>query len=970
MRDQPHFVSRAVLVGASTFSTLDDLPAVRANVPGLKSMLGDPVLHVGADDCETLIDPATTREVSAAVRAAAQEATHTLLVYYAGHGLIDPGTGHLHLAVPDSDCHSVFDTAVPYEWIKRSVETSRAARRIVILDCCYSARAFGVQSESVAALAEIDGTYLMAAAAETAVALSPPGEPYTAFTAELLDLLRFGITSGPELLDLDLIFDQLTRRLQSKSRPRPQSLCRNSLGSWAFARNNAYKPAPEADTGAIDVARALDATRTVPVSVLVSQITKLSEHRPATASEIVQTVLQCRAVADLMPLLAALYHAGQQRHVESALPALVAARAIEETADLLEQLLATPAEDAVVSLLRLSAELKTSSDTVRLATALIRAGLLEHTTVLLSAFAVTRDCESVLAMILLACGGELDALIAPVMHAVAEHRSITDVIALFQHLHDAPHPAHALDLIHSAARLRTATDTAEVITSLFRDGYRQIAENIFHTGIGHRGPEYTGELIAALQMLRLTEAAALGRYLAVRDSPVTDLSQLITHLLAVGQQQHALAAALEAARLRTAAEFVEISRALDATSPSHGMPALLDDAVRTSSPTDVAHIINVLDQAGQHTDALHVLWGTIRNRPPGHTGQMFKALDTAGSRFTDDAWLQELWRSHSPADVAHLARALDTNLMHKAALVCGVEDRSVSEAAALIAALETLSAGTRSNQTLDAVLRDWDHHRQASLVIALEERSVIGCAQYLEQRAQQSKPFTEALGSLRSAQKETVWQAVTFWWPRGGWQNRKGRTRPTPSEHDHAFYVVKDNDTVQSIAKRYGVRWAGIVEANDLRIPFDLYPGRQLRIPFQSEGARFVPPPFPSKLRPGRTHVSVFELQSALKQAGYMPTWVVDSIHYGPATCEAVARFNAEHRLARTHGATDEVISHRGWDLLHRIARRERLKAYEVPPGEYLQAWPEYPALEADSPPGRNAPAESESSPTGPEPVH
>ncbi|MYS54474.1 histidine kinase, partial [Streptomyces sp. SID6013] len=138
----PAPASRAVLVGASTFTALDDLPAVQANVPALRSLLGDPVLHLAAEQCQTLVDPASPREVSAAVRAAAREATDTLLVYYAGHGLIDPGTGLLHLAVPDSDQDSVFDTAVPYEWIKRSIETSGAARRIVILDCCYSARAF------------------------------------------------------------------------------------------------------------------------------------------------------------------------------------------------------------------------------------------------------------------------------------------------------------------------------------------------------------------------------------------------------------------------------------------------------------------------------------------------------------------------------------------------------------------------------------------------------------------------------------------------------------------------------------------------------------------------------------------------------------------------------------------------------------------------------------------------------------
>ncbi|WP_180268779.1 hypothetical protein [Streptomyces sp. Ru87] len=92
--------------------------------------------------------------------------------------------------------------------------------------------------------------------------------------------------------------------------------------------------------------------------VLAAQISGLSEHRPATATEMVHTALQHRPVTDLVRLFAALYQADCQRHIEAALPALVAARTVQECADLLEQLLATPAEDGAVALLRLTAELK------------------------------------------------------------------------------------------------------------------------------------------------------------------------------------------------------------------------------------------------------------------------------------------------------------------------------------------------------------------------------------------------------------------------------------------------------------------------------------------------------------------------------------------------------------------------------------------------------------------------------------
>jgi hypothetical protein len=66
----------------------------------------------------------------------------------------------------------------------------------------------------------VRGTYLLAATAENAVALAPPGEEYTAFTGELVRLLEYG---GPEetheYLDLDTIFRQMRISLSLKGRP-------------------------------------------------------------------------------------------------------------------------------------------------------------------------------------------------------------------------------------------------------------------------------------------------------------------------------------------------------------------------------------------------------------------------------------------------------------------------------------------------------------------------------------------------------------------------------------------------------------------------------------------------------------------------------------------------------------------------------------------------------------------------------
>lgn len=54
-------------------------------------------------------------------------------------------------------------------------------------------------------------------------------------------------------------------------------------------------------------------------------------------------------------------------------------------------------------------------------------------------------------------------------------------------------------------------------------------------------------------------------------------------------------------------------------------------------------------------------------------------------------------------------------------------------------------------------------------------------------------------------------------------------------------YVVKQKDTVDGIAGRYGVSRQSIIERNNLQPPYTLRPGQSLQVP----GARYVPPSEP-----------------------------------------------------------------------------------------------------------------------------
>jgi hypothetical protein len=79
-------------------------------------------------------------------------------------------------------------------------------------------------SSIVTAAIDISGTYTMTSAPATSTSISPPGARYTAFTGELLRVLREGVPGAGSLLTLQEIYLALMRGLAARSMPRPQHL--------------------------------------------------------------------------------------------------------------------------------------------------------------------------------------------------------------------------------------------------------------------------------------------------------------------------------------------------------------------------------------------------------------------------------------------------------------------------------------------------------------------------------------------------------------------------------------------------------------------------------------------------------------------------------------------------------------------------------------------------------------------------
>ncbi|MEK2474861.1 caspase family protein [Streptomyces noursei] len=229
--------SRVVLIGTSRFTSpdLENFPSVAGNLQALWTALTHRTQGLlPPEHCRVVADPADPAAVGAALAWAGREAEELLLVYYAGHGIVDDTTGLLHLGLMHTDRDHLGFSAVPIDLVRRHVGEARARARVLVLDCCFSGRAISAMTGPTdLALGQLDlaGTYTLTSTTGHRPSLAPPGEPYTAFTGALLDAL-----AAPVPLTLDEIHAQVDRTLLARGLPRPQRRSAGAGGSLVLMR--------------------------------------------------------------------------------------------------------------------------------------------------------------------------------------------------------------------------------------------------------------------------------------------------------------------------------------------------------------------------------------------------------------------------------------------------------------------------------------------------------------------------------------------------------------------------------------------------------------------------------------------------------------------------------------------------------------------------------------------------------------
>ena len=232
--------SRAILIGTDHYDNYETLSAITNNLDVLRSVL------ISAkrggflpEHCHAISNPQEPVGLAEHINDVAGEATDVLMVYCSGHGIIDPTSRRLQLALEHTREQSLHYTALSLELLKGAIASSPAAMKVLILECCYSGLAIaGFAMADVSSMlqqqAEMRGVYTLTSSAMDEISLAPPGAEFTAFSGAFIRLLREPPADHPAGATLAEMYPLLKRELTSQNYPEPQQSVENSAGDLAL----------------------------------------------------------------------------------------------------------------------------------------------------------------------------------------------------------------------------------------------------------------------------------------------------------------------------------------------------------------------------------------------------------------------------------------------------------------------------------------------------------------------------------------------------------------------------------------------------------------------------------------------------------------------------------------------------------------------------------------------------------------
>ena len=238
--------SRAVLIGTWDYTFLEPVPAAAHSLRRIAGLLTGPLCGWPSDRVLVMGNEPGPGDIPDRL-ITAYNGVDVALFYFAGHGQI-AADNQLCLGLTQSrpEWNRRAATSLRFADVRQALLESRAATKIVILDCCFAGLAttevLGAAGD-VLELTSGTGAYTMAATSAFGAAWYENtrrlSRPQTYFTKYLADLVERGMPGQPSRLRLDPLFKQVRENLAADGRPVPDSRAVNDAREFVFAYNAA-----------------------------------------------------------------------------------------------------------------------------------------------------------------------------------------------------------------------------------------------------------------------------------------------------------------------------------------------------------------------------------------------------------------------------------------------------------------------------------------------------------------------------------------------------------------------------------------------------------------------------------------------------------------------------------------------------------------------------------------------------------
>jgi hypothetical protein len=223
---------RALLVGVAEYDHAGELPHLATPANDIAE-LGRVIAHSNCGfDVKSLLNP-TANDLSVAIASLLRNtrSEDTVLFYYSGHGKLAQ-TGGLRLCTRDTREEDVDIFSVGVGWIKEKIDSTKAARVILLLDCCYSGLAAGAfKGDVVSAIRDAVGSgkgkFVVTSSSRAELSIELAGDRNSLFTKWLVngldsfeaDLNKDGV------ITLDELVEYTSKKVQQeRSEQHPQAL--------------------------------------------------------------------------------------------------------------------------------------------------------------------------------------------------------------------------------------------------------------------------------------------------------------------------------------------------------------------------------------------------------------------------------------------------------------------------------------------------------------------------------------------------------------------------------------------------------------------------------------------------------------------------------------------------------------------------------------------------------------------------